>query len=67
MIEQILPAILKKYGEQIIKKSGEQIKKLRVKFANSSHQYRKNYRERYGQLKVFCVGCESRYRSMMFM
>ena len=56
ILEKILPAILKKPGEQIIKKSGEQIKKLRVKFANSSHQYCKNYRERYGQLKVFCVG-----------
>ena len=56
MIEQIDSEILEKILPVILKNLGGQIEKLRVKFANSSHQYRKNYRERYGQLKVFCVG-----------
>ena len=60
MIEDIGMEILEKALPVILKESGKQIKKtyqnLREKVANSSHQYDKNYRERHGQLKVFCVG-----------
>ena len=44
----------------IIKKTGKTAEKVyqqfKPKIANASHQYDKNYRERHGQLKVFCVG-----------
>ena len=36
--------------------TGEGYDKLEAKIANAWHQYDKNYRDRHGQLKVFCVG-----------
>lgn len=60
MVETISIAILKKVLPVIAKKTSESAEKkyqeLRGKIANGSHQYDKNYRERHGQLKVFCVG-----------
>ena len=60
MIEDIGMEIFEKAWPMIVKASGGQIKKmyqnLRTKVTNGSHQYDKNYRERHGQLKVFCVG-----------
>ena len=60
MIDEIGMEILEKVLPVVLKGTGGQIKKtyqnLRVKIANSSHQYDNNYRERHGQLKVFCVG-----------
>ena len=60
MIEDIGMEIFEKAWPMIVKAPGGQIKKiyqnLRTKVTNGSHQYDKNYRERHGQLKVFCVG-----------
>ena len=60
MVEAISMAILKKVLPVIVKKTGESAQKkyheLRAKVANGSHEYDKNYRERHGQFKVFCVG-----------
>ena len=60
MFEAIVSDILKKVSPKIAKKVGESTKKiywqLRARIANSSHQYDKYYRERHGQIKVFCVG-----------
>ena len=36
--------------------TGEEYNKIEVKIANACHQYDKSYRERHGQVKVFCVG-----------
>ena len=60
MIENIDMEILEKILPVIVKKTGETAEKVyqqfKPKIANSSHQYDNNYRERHGQLKVFCVG-----------
>ena len=60
MVEAVSTAILKKVLPAIVKNTGESAQKLyqelRIKITNSSHQYDENYRERHGQLKVFCVG-----------
>lgn len=60
MIENIDTDILEKILPVIVKKTGETAEKVyqqfKPKIANASHQYDKNYRERHGQLKVFCVG-----------
>ena len=60
MMEAIALGILKKVGPQILKGLGKQTLKtyqqLKAKVVNASHQYDKNYRERHGKVKVFCVG-----------
>ena len=52
ILKKVLPVIAKKTSESTMKKYHE----LRAEVANGSHEYDKNYRERHGQLKVFCVG-----------
>ena len=52
ILKKVLPVIAKKAGES----AGKKYQELRAKITNGSHQYDKNYRERHGQLKVFCVG-----------
>ena len=42
--------------KQVCKLTGKAYSELEGKIANAFHQYDKNYRERHGQVKVFCVG-----------
>ena len=60
MIEEIGKDVLKKAAPEIVKKFGGQVEKtyhsLKAKVANACHHYEKNYRERHGQIKNFCVG-----------
>jgi len=42
--------------KQVCELTGEGYGKLETKIANACHRYDKNYRERHGQVKVFCVG-----------
>ena len=52
MISGIVTEIYKKIYETAEKKRYES----KAEIENASHQYDKNYRDRHGQLKVFCVG-----------
>ena len=52
MISGIVTEIYKKIYETAEKKRYE----LKAEIENASHRYDKNYRDRHGQLKVFCVG-----------
>ena len=52
MISGIVTEIYKKIYETAEKKHYES----KAEIENASHQYDKNYRDRHGQLKVFCVG-----------
>lgn len=60
MLEAIGLEILKKAVPEIVKKIGGNVEKayhnLEAKVKNACHQYEKKYKERHGQLKVFCVG-----------
>ena len=52
MFSGVITEIYKKVCESTQKKHYE----LKADIENASHEYNKNYRERHGQLKVFCVG-----------
>ena len=41
--------------KQVRALTGDGYEKLEAKIANACHQYDKNYRERHGQVKVFCA------------
>ena len=59
MISGVLTEIYKDARESIKKKrevSEAEKAKEKAEIENASHQYEKNYRERHGQVKVFCVG-----------
>ena len=60
MLEMIGLEILKKIVPEIAKNAGggveQTYQKLKSKISNACHQYDKSYRERHGQVKVFCVG-----------
>ena len=59
MIEEIGQEVLKEAYPGIKKKLEKQVERtfhnLKAKVANACHNYEKNYRERHGQFKVFCV------------
>ena len=59
MLSGVLTEIYKDARESIKKKrevsEAEQAKE-KAEIENASHRYEKNYRERHGQVKVFCVG-----------
>ena len=63
MISGIVTEIYKKIYETAEKKRYES----KAKIENASHQYDKNYRDRHGQLKVFCVGMRNPDHLTMFM
>ncbi|RKU21865.1 histidine kinase [Candidatus Poribacteria bacterium] len=52
MFSGVITEIYKKVCESTEKKHYE----LKADIGNASHEYNKNYRERHGQVKVFCVG-----------
>ena len=52
MFSGIITEIYKKVCESTEKKHNE----LMADIENASHEYNRNYRERHGQVKVFCVG-----------
>lgn len=52
MLSGVLTEIYKDIRGSIKKKREE----LEAEIENASHQYERNYRERHGQVKVFCVG-----------
>ena len=60
MLETISLEILKKIAPEIAKKVGggseRMYQKLKSKISNACYRYDKSYRERHGQIKVFCVG-----------
>jgi predicted NACHT family NTPase len=56
MNEAIFPGVLAKVYEQVCEFIGETYDEIKAEVENSYHQYHKNYRERHGQVKVFCVG-----------
>ena len=41
--------------KQVCALTGDGYEKLEAKIANACHKYHKNYRERHGQIKVFCA------------
>ena len=55
MFSGILTEIYKDIRGSIQKKN-EELEAEKVAIENATHQYEKNYRERHGQVKVFCVG-----------
>ena len=56
MNEAILSGVLAKIYEQVCEFLGETYHEIQAEVENSYHQYYENYRERHGQVKVFCVG-----------
>lgn len=60
MLEMIGIEILKKIAPEIAKKVGgeaeQTYQKLKSKISNACHRYDKSYRERHGEVKVFCAG-----------
>ena len=48
--------VLAKIYEQVCEFLGETYHVIKAEVENSYHQYYENYRERHGQVKVFCVG-----------
>ena len=52
MFSGVITEIYKKVCESTQKKHYE----LKAEIENASHEYNKNYRERHGQIKVFCAG-----------
>ena len=52
MFSGVITEIYKKVCESTQKKHSE----LKADIENASHEYNKNYRERHGQVKVFCAG-----------
>lgn len=55
MLSGVLTEIYKDVRGSIEKKR-EKAEAEKAEIENASHQYEKNYRERHGQVKVFCVG-----------
>lgn len=55
MLSGVLTEIYKDVRGSIEKKR-EEAEAEKAKIENASHQYEKNYRDRHGQIKVFCVG-----------
>ena len=51
-----LSGVLAKIYGQICEFLGETYHEVKAEVENSYHQYDKSYRERHGQIKVFCVG-----------
>ena len=51
-----LKLIVTEIFKQVCALTGEGYEKLEAKITNACHQYDKNYRERHGQVKVFCAG-----------
>ena len=50
-----LKLIVTEIFKQVRALTGDGYEKLEAKIANACHQYDKNYRERHGQVKVFCA------------
>ena len=55
-IEMLKSGVGTEIFKQIYQLPGKAYNKLGGKIANAFHQYEKKYRERHGQVKVFCVG-----------
>ena len=55
MLSGVLTEIYKDIRGAIEKKS-EESEAEKAEVENAAHQYEKKYRERHGQVKVFCVG-----------
>ena len=56
MNEAIFSGVLAKIYEQVCEFIGETYDEIKAEVENSYHQYNKSYRERHGQVKVFCAG-----------
>ena len=56
MNEAIFSGVFAKIYEQVCEFLGETYHEIKAEVENSYHQYYENYRERHGQVKVFCVG-----------
>ncbi len=55
MLSGVLTEVYKDIRGSIERKR-EELEAEKLEIENASHQYEKNYRERHGQVKVFCVG-----------
>ena len=55
MLSGVLTEIYKDVRGSMEKKR-EELEAKKAEIENASHQYEKNYRDRHGQVKVFCVG-----------
>ena len=56
MNEAIFSGVLAKIYEQVCELIGETYDEIKAEIENSNHRYNKSYRERHGQVKVFCAG-----------
>lgn len=56
MNEAIFSGVVAKIYEQVCEFIGETYEEVKAEVENSYHEYDKNYRERHGQVKVFCAG-----------
>ena len=56
MNEAILSGVLAKIYEQICEFLGKTYHEVKTEVENSYHRYDEKYRERHGQVKVFCAG-----------
>ena len=56
MNEAIVSGVVTEIYKQFSELTGKAWDELTGKIANACHRYDKNYKERHGQLKVFCVG-----------
>ena len=58
ILKKILPVIVLPMIVKVLGPIKKIYQKFSAKFANDFHEYNKHYRERHGQLKVFCVGMQ---------
>ena len=56
MNEAIFSGVLAKIYEQVCEFIGETYDEIKAEVENSYHRYDESYRERHGQVKVFCAG-----------
>lgn len=56
MNEAIFSGVLAKIYEQVCEFLGETYHEIKTEVENSYHRYDKSYKDRHGQLKVFCTG-----------
>ena len=56
MNEAIFSGVLAKIYEQVCEFIGETYDEIKAEVENSNHRYDKSYRERHGEVKVFCAG-----------
>ena len=56
MNEAVFSGVLAKIYEQVCAFIEETYDEIKAEVENSYHRYDKNYRDRHGQVKVFCVG-----------